>query len=121
MKELRTLRSLIEPSNGFGLLILIPVGKLDQLVYYYTFYIGMVLLNHSKRYYIFNKSLYSVEIADWLIASPALCVVLVLTMPTNEVQTSSTDETTELSDYPNPSTYRETSYYLMVKSYRIYP
>ena len=112
MKESRTLGSLVEPSNGFGLSILIPVGKLVPLVYYYTFYIGTVLLNHSKRYYIFNKSFYSVEIADWLAASPALCAVLVSTMPANEVRTSSTEETTELSDYPNPSTYRETSYNL---------
>ena len=121
MKESRTLGSLVEPSNGFSLLILIPAGKLVLLVYYYTFYIGTVLLNCSKRYYIFNKSFYSIEIADWLAASPALCAVLVSTMPANEVQTSSTEETTELSDYPNPSTYRETSYNLMVKSCRIYP
>ena len=80
----------------------------------------MVLLNHSKHYYIFNKLFYSIKIADWLAPSPALCAVLVSTMPANEVRTSSTEETTELSDYPNPSTYRETSYNLTVKSYRIY-
>ena len=50
MNESRILGSLVEPSNGFGLSVLIPAGKLVPLVYYYTFYIGTVLLNHSTHY-----------------------------------------------------------------------
>ena len=51
----RILGSSVEPLNGFSLSILIPVGKLVLLVYYYTFYIGTALLNHSTHYCILNK------------------------------------------------------------------